>query len=320
MIIVKFTSGLGNQMFQYNLYRFLKEKYPETPVRADITWFNIMDEHHGFELCRIFENVPGSEFSLDKASIAEIYRVSGQIPTPVKGMLGTTFGGNHLAMAAAIAVADIIKDEGLVSNALTVGNYLKSRLISLSDGTPGSSDASLRSAPPIASLRSAPVPPLVPRVAMSSHAGVPSDEASYGEASFDEASSGGASSGETPSAGAAFELRPYSAAAKREWTRPGSTGCSGPNTELPGVPSASIPSASAPYAQSQGNRIADVRGRGLMLGVEFEGPVADIRKKLLFDKHIFTGVSGKNMIRLLAPLILTKDDVDIFIKALEEVI
>ena len=88
MIIVKFTSGLGNQMFQYNLYRFLKEKYPDTPVRADITWFNIMDEHHGFELCRIFENVPGSDFSLDKASIAEIYKVSGQIPTPVKGTLG----------------------------------------------------------------------------------------------------------------------------------------------------------------------------------------------------------------------------------------
>ncbi len=88
MIIVKFTSGLGNQMFQYNLYRFLKEKYPETPVKADITWFNLEDEHHGFELCRIFGNVAGSDFSLDKASTAEIYRVSGQIPTPVKGIAG----------------------------------------------------------------------------------------------------------------------------------------------------------------------------------------------------------------------------------------
>ena len=95
---------------------------------------------------------------------------------PVKGMLGTTFGGNHLAMAAAIAVADIIKDEDLVSNALAVGEYLKSCLKALSDGTPGSSDASLRSAPPLASLRSAPVPPQVPRVALSSSAGVPSDK------------------------------------------------------------------------------------------------------------------------------------------------
>ena len=47
---------------------------------------------------------------------------------PVKGMLGTTFGGNHLAMAAAIAVADIIKEENLVQNALEVGEYLKSKL------------------------------------------------------------------------------------------------------------------------------------------------------------------------------------------------
>ena len=121
----------------------------------------------------------------------------------VKGMLGTTFGGNHLAMAAAIAVADIIKDENLVRNALEVGDYLKSRLQAPSDHQP---------------------------------------------------------------------------------------------------------------------MIKEVRGRGLMTGVEFDGPVAEIRKKLLFDKHIFTGVSGNNMIRLLAPLVLTKDDVDIFIKALEEVL
>lgn len=87
MIVVRFTSGLGNQMFQYNLYSFLKERYPETEVRADITWFYTDDEHHGFELRRIFENVPGSEFSLTEASASEIYSTSGQIPTPVKGFL-----------------------------------------------------------------------------------------------------------------------------------------------------------------------------------------------------------------------------------------
>ena len=122
---------------------------------------------------------------------------------PVKGMLGTTFGGNHLAMAAAIAVADIIKEENLVQNALEVGEYLKSKLEIL---------------------------------------------------------------------------------------------------------------------RSAQNDMKEVRGRGLMIGVEFEEPIAEIRRKLLFDKHIFTGVSGKNMIRLLAPLVLSKDDVDIFIKALEEVL
>ena len=118
----------------------------------------------------------------------------------VKGMLGTTFGGNHLAMAAAIAVADIIKEENLIANALAVGEYLKARL------------------------------------------------------------------------------------------------------------------------SASGLAIKEVRGRGLMIGVEFDGPVAEIRKKLLFEKHVFTGVSGKNMIRLLAPLVLTKEDVDIFMKALDEVL
>ncbi len=87
MIIVRFTSGLGNQMFQYNLYSFLKERYPGTTVKADTRWFYTDDEHHGFELRRIFDNVEGSEFSLDEASTSEIYSASGQIPTPVKGVL-----------------------------------------------------------------------------------------------------------------------------------------------------------------------------------------------------------------------------------------
>ena len=125
----------------------------------------------------------------------------------VKGMLGTTFGGNHLAMAAAIAVADIIKDENLIHNALEVGDYLKARLEAV---------------------------------------------------------------------------------------------------EPPKAPTAVT--------------ISEVRGRGLMIGVEFDEPIAELRRKLLFDKHIFTGGSGKNMIRLLAPLVLSKDDVDIFVKALEEVL
>ena len=156
---------------------------------------------------------------------------------PVKGMLGTTFGGNHLAMAAAIAVADIIKDENLVQNAYEVGEYLKSRLLSLA------SEATL-------------------------------------------APGGGNAPGRT-------------------FTRIG--------REAQG--------AQAPFAgDGKTIEIKEVRGRGLMIGVEFSGPIAELRRKLLFDKHIFTGVSGKNMIRLLAPLTLTKDDVDIFIKALEEVL
>ena len=158
---------------------------------------------------------------------------------PVKGMLGTTFGGNHLAMAAAIAVADIIKDEDLVQNAYEVGEYLKSCLLTVADGASSDSERS-----DSGSLRGTPLSP-------------PS----------------GVQGGERPDQGQAPNIR-----------------------------------------------IADIRGRGLMIGVEFDGPIAELRRKLLFDKHIFTGVSGKNMIRLLAPLVLTKDDVDIFIKALEELL
>ena len=117
----------------------------------------------------------------------------------VKGMLGTTFGGNYLAMAAANAVLDIMNDENLVQNALEVGEYIKS----------------------------------------------------------------------------------------------------------------SIPASP---------RIKEVRGRGLMLGIEFNEPVAPIRKALLFDKHIFTGVAGTNMVRLLAPLCLSKAEADIFINALKDIL
>ena len=87
MIIVRFTSGLGNQMFQYNLYSYLREKYPQTKVKADVTWFYTDDEHHGFELRRIFDNVEGSSFLFEEASTGEIYSASGQIPTPFGGPL-----------------------------------------------------------------------------------------------------------------------------------------------------------------------------------------------------------------------------------------
>jgi acetylornithine aminotransferase len=116
-----------------------------------------------------------------------------------KGMLGTTFGGNYLAMAAALAVLAIIRDEDLVGNAFRVGEYLKENI---------------------------PASPL----------------------------------------------------------------------------------------------IREVRGRGLMLGMEFNCPVSDIRRKLLFEKHIFTGVAGSDMIRLLAPLCLSMAEAETFITALKEVL
>jgi len=117
----------------------------------------------------------------------------------VKGMLGTTFGGNYLAMAAANAVIDIITREKLIDNALAVGEKLKN----------------------------------------------------------------------------------------------------------------SIPQHPA---------IKEVRGRGLMLGIEFNGPVADVRRSLLFEEHVFTGVAGTNMVRILAPLCLKAEQADTFVESLKKIL
>lgn len=66
--------------------------------------------------------------------------------------------------------------------------------------------------------------------------------------------------------------------------------------------------------------IKEVRGMGLMIGIEFEQPVSEIRKRLLFGKKVFTGVSGSNTIRLLPPLCLSKTDAEIFIRQFKEVL
>ncbi|MBI9041595.1 aminotransferase class III-fold pyridoxal phosphate-dependent enzyme [Lutibacter sp.] len=67
--------------------------------------------------------------------------------------------------------------------------------------------------------------------------------------------------------------------------------------------------------------VKKVKGRGLMLGVEFDFEVGELRKKLIFDKHIFTGGSNnKNLLRILPPLTITKAQIDEFIKALKEVL
>lgn len=63
--------------------------------------------------------------------------------------------------------------------------------------------------------------------------------------------------------------------------------------------------------------IQEVRGRGLMIGLEFDSPVAPLRKALVDKYHIFTGVSGTNVIRLLPPLTLTKEMANYFINSLK---
>ena len=60
----------------------------------------------------------------------------------------------------------------------------------------------------------------------------------------------------------------------------------------------------------------ELRGRGLMIGIEYDFPVKDLRNKLLFEHKMFTGVAGANTIRLLPSLALGKDEADLFLEAL----
>jgi acetylornithine aminotransferase len=62
-------------------------------------------------------------------------------------------------------------------------------------------------------------------------------------------------------------------------------------------------------------QIREVRGKGLMIGLEFEQPIAELRKKMLFEEKIFTGVTGTNVIRILPPLTLSMSDASRFLQA-----
>ena len=119
---------------------------------------------------------------------------------PVYGQLGTTFGGNHLACAAALAVLDVFEAEHLVENAHEVGEYLIARLKELQKTEP---------------------------------------------------------------------------------------------------------------------HIIDVRGRGLMIGIDLDIPHKDVRQPLIYQEHCFTGCAGTNILRLLPPLCLTKQDADDFMNRLK---
>lgn len=113
------------------------------------------------------------------------------------GLLGTTFGGNHLACAAGVAVLDIMKNENLIENAANIGDYLLKGI---------------------------------------------------------------------------EEIGGYK----------------------------------------------ELRGRGLMIGIEYDFPVKDLRNKILFEHKMFTGVAGANTIRLLPSLALGKDEADQFLTILKK--
>ena len=66
--------------------------------------------------------------------------------------------------------------------------------------------------------------------------------------------------------------------------------------------------------------VISVSGRGLMIGIEFEEPIKEIRRRLLFEEHVFTGVSGTNVIRLLPPLTLTLNEAEEFVRRFKKVL
>lgn len=70
-------------------------------------------------------------------------------------------------------------------------------------------------------------------------------------------------------------------------------------------------------AKAYPDKIKEVRGRGLMIGIELAGSGPEMRKRLLFGSHIFTGGAGEHTVRLLPALSLTKEDADIFLKEFE---
>ena len=78
MIIVKFSGGLGNQMFQYALYKALKKRYPETIVKADLSIYQVEDMHYGFELERVFGFITGGLIQV--ATPREYRTVTGEMP------------------------------------------------------------------------------------------------------------------------------------------------------------------------------------------------------------------------------------------------
>ena len=84
MIIIKFHGGLGNQMYQYCFYKYVKENFPNKKVKADLDRyiFKKYIEHNGFELTSIFDNV-----EIDIATTGEIIRCGGKYERHKKGPL-----------------------------------------------------------------------------------------------------------------------------------------------------------------------------------------------------------------------------------------
>jgi len=71
--------------------------------------------------------------------------------------------------------------------------------------------------------------------------------------------------------------------------------------------------------QKTSPHIIEVRGRGLLIGIELDCPYKEIRERLIYDEHCFTGCASTNIIRLLPPLCLTQGEADEFLEKFQRV-
>ena len=60
--------------------------------------------------------------------------------------------------------------------------------------------------------------------------------------------------------------------------------------------------------------LKELRGLGLMIGIEFDHPYKEVRNRLLYEQHVFTGAAGTNVLRILPPLCITQHDCDLFLE------
>ena len=63
--------------------------------------------------------------------------------------------------------------------------------------------------------------------------------------------------------------------------------------------------------------LKELRGRGLMIGIEFDHPYKEVRNRLLYEQHVFTGAAGTSVLRILPPLCITKKECDLFLERFE---
>jgi len=86
MILVRFSGGLGNQLFQFAMYEKLKKEYPDMEVRADLSFYTLEQVHNGFELERVFSVM--KKGYLQKATWRDHWTCRRELPVPCGGGIG----------------------------------------------------------------------------------------------------------------------------------------------------------------------------------------------------------------------------------------